>query len=95
MERLKMCDLKALLDFVRRCYATQTFDDLVTTLTSGLSELIPADVTAYAEAELQTRRIRLRGSPAAFPNCQRHAGVRLPRSVRDRAATATFKNLSH
>src|SRR3989442_677377 len=58
MVRLKVRDLRALLDFVRRCSATQNLDDLVTALTSGLAKLIPADVTSYAEADLQSRRIR-------------------------------------
>ena len=49
MERLKVRDLRALLDFVRRCSATQNLDDLVTALTSGLAKFIPADVTSYAE----------------------------------------------
>ena len=66
MERLKVRDLRALLDFVRRCYASQDLDDLVKVLTSGLADLIPADITGYAEADLQNRRIRLRGSPADF-----------------------------
>src|SRR5947208_12978804 len=66
MERLKVRDLRVLLDFVRRCYAAQNLDELVKALTSELADLIPADITGYAEADLQNRRIRLRGSPADF-----------------------------
>src|SRR2546425_8056218 len=66
MVRLKLRDLRALLDFVRRSCTIQNLDELVTAVTSGLADLIPADITAYAEADLQNRRIRLRGSPADF-----------------------------
>lgn len=66
MERLKVRDLRALLDFLRRCYAAQDLDEFVAALTSGLADLIPADITGYAEADLQNRWIRLRGNPADF-----------------------------
>src|SRR2546422_930014 len=41
MERLKVRDLRALLDFLRRCYAAQDLDEFVAALTSGLADLIP------------------------------------------------------
>src|SRR5947199_5873016 len=66
MVRLKLRDLKALLDFVRRSCTIQNLDELVTAVTSGLGDLIPADITGYAEADLQNGRIRLRGSPVDF-----------------------------
>jgi len=63
MERLKHRDLRALLDFLRECYAIRDLDNFPTHVISALPRLVPSETTTYNEVNPRKRRITWREDP--------------------------------
>src|SRR5574337_1123140 len=74
MERLKQQQLRALLDFVRGCYAFRDQEAFIRYLLHEISTLIPAESTSYAEISLESGKLldatRVEPAHVEFPEAR-------------------------
>ncbi len=63
MQRLRLSDVRQLLEFVRGCYAARDFDGYVDHLITALPSVVPSELTVYGEIRPHERRFTMIENP--------------------------------
>lgn len=72
VDSLTQKDFRALLEFLRGCYAVSDLDGFVARILADLPQLVPADTTVYNEYNFKRNRIIWQENPPiAFPGSER------------------------
>ncbi len=81
MERLTHRDLRAILEFIRQCYAIRDLDHFPAHVISVLPKVVPSEITSYNEANPRKQRMSSLEHPldaVNFPDCRMILDRHLP-----------------